>query len=113
MAWEGNHADRDASASGDRFPWLVTIASLVIALWIVFSSTASAREESEMLDREAEALQHRRDRLLEAAGKLRDRRAELPHNPDFMIVEFDRQGLLPEEAVEQFLPPERLEVDQR
>lgn len=96
MTWEGD------DKTGDRFPWFVTIASLVAGLWVFFTSTAAAVDERDLLERTARQSLARREALLDAVSRLRHRRIELPYSADLLRVEFDRRGLLPEEAIERY-----------
>lgn len=97
MVREGN--DESSSRVGDGFPWLVTVASLAVGLWIFVSNGVDAYRERETLREIERQLEARHESSLDTINRARRRRRALPRSGDALMVEFDRHGWLPDEAV--------------
>ncbi len=95
MTWEGS--EPEAAGGGDRFPWLVAIASLAIGVWIFLRSTVVAVQERDELQRAEDAMEARAKAYLDASVGLRNAREELPRSGDRIMVELDRHDLHPDD----------------
>jgi hypothetical protein len=95
---------RRAQSGSDAFPWLVALGCLAAGLFVWFGSTVPALREREILEDARVRMEERRDALRKAAVELRGRRQALPRDGELLMVEIDRHGLLPHEAVELYHP---------
>ncbi len=79
----------------DRFPVLVTVGSLVLALGLFFQSTVPAlRERRELLEVERHKVAQQRA-LAREATSFALKRSSLDTDIQIILVELDRQGIYP------------------
>ena len=79
----------------DRFPVLVTVGSLVLALGLFFQSTVPAlQERRELLEVERHKLAQQRA-LAREATSFALKRSSLDTDIQIILVELDRQGIYP------------------
>jgi len=92
---------RAVAANHRRFPALVAAGSLLLALLLFFHSTVPAlKERDELLRMEAHRLQLQKQLTREATA-FALRRTALSRDIQTVLLELDRQGIYPEELLEE------------
>ena len=93
----------DSGQDGDRFPWIISLACLLAGLYLFLSSTVPALRESRELRNAERNYRRAVGRVEDQTLRQRQHLKRLPSDPELMLVEFDRQGLLPEQAIQRYL----------
>ena len=98
---------RDAEAAlrraeaGDPFPAVVSLGCVIAGICLFVHSTMPALAERRALDEVEQTARYHLEARIDKAIRLHHWLRELPFDPEALIVEFDRKGLMPEQAIEQ------------
>jgi hypothetical protein len=94
-----------AEPHGHRLPILVAAACTALAALLFATSTVPALREGEDLRRMERRTRAELLDLLTRTRELRERRLALDWDPQTLLVEIDRLGLLPEELLAEQAAP--------
>ena len=94
--------NREAGAADDRFPWIISLASLCAGLYLFLSSTVPALRERMELRRSENSYRQAVELVGSQTLQQRRRLQRLPRDPEVILVEFDRLGMLPEQAIASY-----------
>lgn len=90
---------REGDSGGESFPWVISLACLCAGLYLFLSSTVPALRERMELRKSEHRYRQAVDQVQIDTKEQRWRRQRLSHDPEVILVEFDRQGMLPEQAI--------------
>ena len=93
---------REVDTKGEHFPWAISLACLCAGLYLFLSSTVPALREKMELRKSENSYRQAVDRVSDQTLLQRRRLQRLADDPEVLLVEFDRQGMLPETAIERY-----------